>query len=625
MVATVMSQRLAYRRLYTIGWTRLCAMVVTIALVVVFTQLSTGRAQAQTASSHDMFVDLSQLQRGHSLRSGWRFKPGDDMAWANADYSDSDWASISMPQHWPAGGYPETGQMAWYRLTLQFDMNNPAAQDRLRQLGVSLGKVMSAYEFYAGGQRVGQVGKLPPHAEANYDRELVYSIPPTAVSSEGTLVLAIRVWGGSQQSVDSWFGGFYAGDFKVGEYPQLIRAGLISTMPPLLICVLFFGFGIYHLYLYQRNRQMDSFLWFGLLTLTIALYGFMLNQWRYTLGWDFLTYEKIEFGIIYLFPALSIQLVWSLLQRPVALWLRAYQWSFVVSALVVVTIPGLEILYLTLKPWQLWSLPTLLLVLGAVFSSYRAGNGEARTLIVGVVIFALASLNDFSIDLLGVDTPRLLVYGFVAIALFMAVSVANRFNIMLAHLEEEVDQRTADLQEANELLARAASVDPLTGLLNRRGFTDAADAEVQRFFRSGRDFSIVLADVDNFKGLNDKYGHACGDHILCGLANMLTHRSRDVDRVARWGGEEFIMLLPETDAAGAVTLSESLRAAVEIKLFPFGKERLHITLTFGVATFRKGESLEACIARADAALYRGKDKGRNLVELNSDQVLTVVG
>ena len=135
----------------------------------------------------------------------------------------------------------------------------------------------------------------------------------------------------------------------------------------------------------------------------------------------------------------------------------------------------------------------------------------------------------------------------------------------------------------------------------------------------------MLADVDNFKGLNDKYGHACGDHILCGLANMLTHRSRDVDRVARWGGEEFIMLLPETDAAGAVTLSESLRAAVEIKLFPFGKERLHITLTFGVATFRKGESLEACIARADAALYRGKDKGRNLVELNSDQVLTVVG
>ena len=106
MVAAIMSQRLAYRRLYPIGWTRLCAMVVTIALVVVFTLLSTGRAQAQTASSHDMFVDLGQLQRGHSLRSGWRFKPGDDMAWANADYSDSDWASISMPQHWPAGGYP---------------------------------------------------------------------------------------------------------------------------------------------------------------------------------------------------------------------------------------------------------------------------------------------------------------------------------------------------------------------------------------------------------------------------------------------------------------------------------------------------------------------------------------
>ncbi len=187
-----------------------------------------------------------------------------------------------------------------------------------------------------------------------------------------------------------------------------------------------------------------------------------------------------------------------------------------------------------------------------------------------------------------------------------------------------MNKRTAALSEANLQLAEVARADPLTGLLNRRGFLEEASTEVQRFYRSGRTFSLVLGDVDHFKRFNDNYGHACGDYVLKRVSNILTERLRDVDRVARWGGEEFILLLPETDTEGAAVVAEKLREAVEQNLVAFDDQRLSITMTFGIAAFRKGESLDACIARADTALYHGKENGRNKVMIGNYKGLSLV-
>ena len=173
-------------------------------------------------------------------------------------------------------------------------------------------------------------------------------------------------------------------------------------------------------------------------------------------------------------------------------------------------------------------------------------------------------------------------------------------------------------------MAEAARVDPLTGLFNRRGFVEEAEVEIQRVFRGGKPFAVVLADIDNFKQFNDTHGHACGDHVLTRVAGMLRERVRDVDRIARWGGEEFILLLPETDAEGAATLAGKLCQAVSDNVFEYGGQRLAITLTLGVAAYRKGDSLDACIARADSALYRGKEDGRNTVAVNDTGGLSLV-
>ena len=581
---------------------------------LLFLLVSSSRAEGPRAVVHD-------LQQGSSLAGQWRFQPGDDPAWADPDFDDSAWSPRSVPGRWPAGGYPETNQMAWYRLNLQLELDNPR---QLEQLALRMGKVLSAYELYAGGLLLGGVGQLPPLGEEEYDRQRVFPVPRDAVAEDGSLVLALRVWGGTDGMAEAWRVGPHNGEFSLGKYRELLLSGIVSEVPGLIFCVLFMGFGLYHLYLYRRNPQLDTLLWFGLVAINIGIYGLMLTQWKYVLEWSFVSYKKIEFGVIYLFPALAIQAIWSLLRQPVGKLLRAYQCSFLVAAVFVVTVPGHTVHYQTLGLWQWWAVPLLLVGPAMVLREARAGNGEARTLVAGLLIFVATCVNDLLIDLAHLQTTRLAPYGFIAVMLAMAVSLADRFTSMLNELETAVTQRTAELSAANARLAEVARMDPLTGLLNRRGFTSEAEAEIERFFRSGRPFSLVLADVDYFKQFNDKFGHACGDHVLKRVAAILDRRLRDVDRIARWGGEEFIMLLPETEVDGAANLAESLREAVADNLFEFSGERHRITLTFGIAAYRKGESLETCIARADTALYHGKERGRNRVMIGSYKGLTLV-
>ena len=235
--------------------------------------LSGSGSAVVVAGTETAHLTESDVQASYSLGGQWRFRPGDDLSWASPDYDDSSWAERRITKLWPPGGYPESRQFAWYRQTLQFDLHRPEIHDYLSRLGVRLGKVMSAYELYAGGELVGGVGKLPPMSEIDYDSTRVFLIPPSALADDGTLVLALRVWGGTELAVSKWGGGPYERDFSIGDYAQLLQASFLSEIPGLLASVLFLGFGFYHVYLYQRNRQLRTYLWYGLLALVIGTYA----------------------------------------------------------------------------------------------------------------------------------------------------------------------------------------------------------------------------------------------------------------------------------------------------------------------------------------------------------------
>ena len=162
-----------------------------------------------------------------------------------------------------------------------------------------------------------------------------------------------------------------------------------------------------------------------------------------------------------------------------------------------------------------------------------------------------------------------------------------------------------------------AITDELTGLVNRRRFLDALRSEISRGQRLGGRLSVVLADLDDFKLVNDRFGHHAGDEVLLAFADLLRAHGRDVDVAARLGGEEFAILLPETGIEGASAGAERLRHSLAELSLPIGEnsEGVQVTASFGVAELSNGQSLDALLRAADGALYEAKGKGKNRVEV----------
>jgi diguanylate cyclase (GGDEF)-like protein len=166
---------------------------------------------------------------------------------------------------------------------------------------------------------------------------------------------------------------------------------------------------------------------------------------------------------------------------------------------------------------------------------------------------------------------------------------------------------------AEARLRLQACTDPLTQLRNRRFAMEAAQHEAAVFQRGGRPLALVIGDVDHFKRINDKHGHETGDVALKAVAQALNGGVREVDHVARWGGEEFLMLLPATEADEALRVSERLREAVQALDLRHNGAVVSVTITLGVSVLNPDETVEQALARADQALYRGKQDGRNRV------------
>jgi diguanylate cyclase (GGDEF)-like protein len=182
-------------------------------------------------------------------------------------------------------------------------------------------------------------------------------------------------------------------------------------------------------------------------------------------------------------------------------------------------------------------------------------------------------------------------------------------------LEAKVRERTSELAKANAKLRELSLTDELTGLFNRRYLVKALEAEFIRSIRYKRNFSVLLFDIDDFKQINDRYGHGCGDAVLIRLASIIRGCLRSSDVVARYGGDEMAILLPETDKARATELAEKLRRLIEATRFECNGKAITITSTIGIATAPDDRitGWADMLDNADKALYRGKRTGKNAV------------
>lgn len=266
-------------------------------------------------------------------------------------------------------------------------------------------------------------------------------------------------------------------------------------------------------------------------------------------------------------------------------------------------------------------LAVLLLAMWRAYRAGRAGDPESTTIARGLFVLIATLMIDVSMELhLIPQIGGLPVFGFTVLFIASATSLNRRYDrehnelvTLREELEERVDQRTRELQEANRRLEEASRTDPLTSLPNRRAFIDAANHELKRALRSGRMFAVAMLDLDHFKRVNDSYGHAVGDLVLQQTTASLRAALRSQDIIARWGGEEFVILLPETNADGAAVAAESIRAAISSSFVELNGKAIHVTASLGIAEHSLSQTLDRTIAAADRALYRAKDEGRDRV------------
>jgi diguanylate cyclase (GGDEF)-like protein len=201
----------------------------------------------------------------------------------------------------------------------------------------------------------------------------------------------------------------------------------------------------------------------------------------------------------------------------------------------------------------------------------------------------------------------------VSLLLVLVAGLAlNRYRIKVrAHRElelahDEIKAQKDALDTANVRLEELSRQDPLTGLANRRDMEEKLEEERIRFGRTGRHFALLMADLDDFKAVNDTRGHDCGDYVLKTLAGVLTASLRKLTWIGRWGGDEFLLLLPETNLAGARRVAEKIRERLAETPFVWEDRRLDVRLSLGVGVYREGMEIEDLVREADQDMYRKK-------------------
>lgn len=209
------------------------------------------------------------------------------------------------------------------------------------------------------------------------------------------------------------------------------------------------------------------------------------------------------------------------------------------------------------------------------------------------------------------------VNGLVAAAIGLGASVVMwRQNCLNAMQRKQISEQQDLLLLKNQELEKMAFLDPLTALPNRRYFDEVVKKEVAQIRRSARQSCLIILDVDHFKNVNDTFGHTTGDEVLCQMAKLLQNSLRQTDMIARFGGEEFIILLPDTQLASGGQVADKLRQQIENRIFRAEGHAIRITASFGVAQLRLPQRMPSnYYAECDKALYQAKQKGRNRVEI----------
>lgn len=234
--------------------------------------------------------------------------------------------------------------------------------------------------------------------------------------------------------------------------------------------------------------------------------------------------------------------------------------------------------------------------------------GEKKGLVLALIFFC-TNLFLMTAPTSILDSPQYSPYMIVRFSIIYLI-----LTFIIYYYESSQQMLIRYVQQERDKFENASKHDLLTGLSNRRDIIEKMENEQIRHARMGKPFAIIIGDLDNFKNLNDTYGHDSGDLVLKVIGRILKSQVRGIDCPARWGGEEFLIMLVETDIDGGQKVAERIRKKIENADFKYKDEKLSVTMTLGLSVYKKTDShIDDCIKRADRCLYQGKSMGKNIV------------
>jgi len=349
--------------------------------------------------------------------------------------------------------------------------------------------------------------------------------------------------------------------------------------------------------------------------------------------WGHMSSSRILGWMGFMFAAMAVRLLlgwhWHAVQAEPMQWRRALQWRMGVSAvyglgwgacMLVLNTGSLDVL-------TAFKVGTLTAALGIMLNSMSV----LFVVYLAFLIPCWFSLMFYIFFASGFLTPQDAMICGVAVTIFGVVLIGSSSSIarltqMFFQSKIELGEALAQTRESHrrememsQQLAEQARRDALTGAYNRRHIAEQLDYQLNTYLRTGQPFSVVMIDIDHFKQINDRYGHDTGDVVLKGVTRVMSQGLREIDVHGRWGGEEFMCILPSTRSEEAVICAERLRTLLKTCRLDAAAPGLIVTASLGVATCREGDRTDDIVKRCDVALYRAKSEGRDRVSVETGQ------
>jgi diguanylate cyclase len=622
------------------------AYLSTAARIVAITMIACGGLLSQSAQTSAKIASTAPLKvegigRGTAvLHEPWQFHPGDDTAWAAPSFDGSSWEQLTADRPWGKQGHAHLTGFAWYRCSIEL----PPALGASPQISLLVPEIDDAYEVYWNGTLIGNNGKLFPHPVWYYSQ----SAQIFELGEVRRGVLAIRVWKAPLLSDDSGETGGFESSPLIGnpeaiaatksalDYQWLRSRQFLFGENLLCAVVAFLSF-----LLWWRNRARRLLFWMTGFAMVPPANLLLLNAhlpYVLTMGGaqvlSSIRDVSLWFLLIWLLPLhesrptvrltrilASICLANGIVDGVLVAISWKPQWNGLVHAADAVS----AVFYTLLEAFPL--------VLAGYAMFHRKEFDSIRWVVViaafldeMIIVFRNAvkqgrQFTDWHIAST-IDSP-LFTIGGNAISLYTLAGAFLLLAIMYAvynsvredqRRHDRLEREKAELVGESERVRHHAEHDGLTGLWNHRMIVERLRQELDHSCRNDIPLSVILIDVDHFKEVNDTFGHPVGDMVLKELSAIFTSSLRAHDWGGRYGGEEFLLILPGCSLEGALRRAEELRLAVQSARIMDGERMLEVTASFGVASnFTSNHEYEAVIRVVDTALYRAKNSGRNCV------------